>query len=329
MDFHRGTPDSSPDRRAGRGNAWQGKSQEEDNKKFVTDREAWEEKNGVKPPPISEAARNWADPNLDTSDWTVVKQSASWGQLRTKSGGVFWARKEITLPQESAGKPFNLGLDKIDEQYDTAYLNGVELNRLYPDKAPDFYFGKRYYKVPGNLVKAGRNVIAVRVVTATDRAAMWQLVHPLELPARYRGFTEAPWVIEKELSFPPLSAEASLHGQSPTTWLRVVSSGLFNGMISPLIPFAVKGAIWYQGESNTPRPTQYHDLLSTMIRDWRKRWGQGDFPFLIMQLVNNGGSEPGCKCQPEVAGLASRRSNRSPTPCPTAAWPSASRSAAP
>jgi sialate O-acetylesterase len=266
-----------------------GKSQEEDNKKFVVDREAWEQQHGVQPPPVSEAARNWADPDLDTADWTVVTQSASWGQLRSKSGGVFWARKELTLPQESAGKPFNLGLGAFDEQYDTAYFNGVALDRLHPDKAPYFYSGKRHYKVPGNLVKAGRNVIAVRVASATDRAGMWQLVHPLELPARYHGFTEAPWVIKKELSFPPLTAEALASRPKPNHMpLRDVSSALYNGMIAPLMPFAVKGAIWYQGESNTPRPLEYRDLLATMIRDWRTRWGQGDFPFLIMQLVNNG-----------------------------------------
>jgi sialate O-acetylesterase len=266
-----------------------GKSQEEDNRKFITDRAAWEEKNGVKPPPVSDAARGWADPALSTADWTTVTQSASWSQLKTKSGGVFWARKEITLPQDAAGKPFNLGLGNFDEQYDTAYLNGVELSRLVPDKAPDFYLCKRFYKVPGNLVKAGRNVIAVRVVSATDRAAMWQLVHPLELPPWMRASSDGPWVIKKELSFPPLSPEALASRPKPNNlWAASIPSGLFNGMIAPLMPFAVKGAIWYQGESNGPRPTQYRDLLSTMIGDWRKRWGQGDFPFLIMQLVNNG-----------------------------------------
>ncbi len=63
-------------------------------------------------------------------------------------------------------------------------------------------------------------------------------------------------------------------------------AGLFNGMISPLIPFAIRGAIWYQGESNASRAWQYRTLFPTMIRDWRKHWGQGDFPFLFVQLAN-------------------------------------------
>lgn len=265
-----------------------GKSQEEDNRKFVTNRAAWEEKYGVKPPPVSEAARSWADPDLDTTGWTVAKQ-AGWSQLGSKSGGVFWARKELMLPRECAGKPFDLNLGKIDEQYDTAYFNGVELAPLAPEQPPEFYFSKRSHRVPANLVKEGRNVIALRVVSATDRAAMAQLVRPLDLSHWIHPSSETPWLIRKELDFPPLTAEALASRPKPNTiWAPNIPSALFNGMVAPLIPFAVKGAIWYQGESNTPRPTQYRDLLAAMIADWRKRWGQGDFPFLIMQLVNNG-----------------------------------------
>jgi len=60
---------------------------------------------------------------------------------------------------------------------------------------------------------------------------------------------------------------------------------LFNGMLHPLIPFGIKGAIWYQGESNDSRAYQYRRLFPLMIRDWRKHWNQGDFPFLFVQLA--------------------------------------------
>jgi sialate O-acetylesterase len=63
-------------------------------------------------------------------------------------------------------------------------------------------------------------------------------------------------------------------------------SVLYNGMIAPLIPFAVQGAIWYQGESNATRAYQYRKLFSDMIRDWRKNWGSEDFSFLFVQLAN-------------------------------------------
>lgn len=65
-----------------------------------------------------------------------------------------------------------------------------------------------------------------------------------------------------------------------------VASSIYDGMIEPLIPFPVRGAFWYQGESNEARAEQYGILLPTMIRAWRERWGQGDFPFGIVQLPN-------------------------------------------
>ncbi len=63
-------------------------------------------------------------------------------------------------------------------------------------------------------------------------------------------------------------------------------AGLYNAMIAPLIPYRIKGAIWYQGESNGSRPVQYRTLFPDMIRDWRRAWGEGDFPFLFVQLAS-------------------------------------------
>src|SRR5206468_3845346 len=63
-------------------------------------------------------------------------------------------------------------------------------------------------------------------------------------------------------------------------------ASLYNGMIAPLLPYAIRGAIWYQGESNAGRPHQYRMLFPTMIENWRRDWGQGDFPFLFVQLAN-------------------------------------------
>lgn len=63
-------------------------------------------------------------------------------------------------------------------------------------------------------------------------------------------------------------------------------SGLYNAMINPLLPYGIKGAIWYQGESNADRAYQYRNLFPAMIKDWRKAWGQGNFPFYWVQLAN-------------------------------------------
>ncbi len=79
-------------------------------------------------------------------------------------------------------------------------------------------------------------------------------------------------------------------GRRPRLWNPFTSqwqpASLYNGMIAPLIPCAIRGAIWYQGESNAKRHAQYHELFSAMIRGWRTEWNQGDFPFLFVQLAN-------------------------------------------
>ncbi|MBC8053918.1 MAG: sialate O-acetylesterase [Sphingobacteriaceae bacterium] len=62
---------------------------------------------------------------------------------------------------------------------------------------------------------------------------------------------------------------------------------LWNGMVSPLVPYAIRGALWYQGESNGPSADIYKEIMETLIADWRKQWGQGNFPFLYVQLANH------------------------------------------
>ncbi len=70
------------------------------------------------------------------------------------------------------------------------------------------------------------------------------------------------------------------------------AGGLYNGMIRPLQPYAIKGVIWYQGESNNPNAGIYQNLFTAMITDWRKAWGQGDYPFLFVQIAPFKGISP-------------------------------------
>jgi sialate O-acetylesterase len=101
-------------------------------------------------------------------------------------------------------------------------------------------------------------------------------------PAQARKFQEelAKWEKETE--------ELRKEGKQPARgrpWANWKPAELYNGMIAPLIPFAIKGAIWYQGESNAGRAHQYRTLFPDMIKNWRSDWGQGDFPFLEVQLA--------------------------------------------
>jgi sialate O-acetylesterase len=75
--------------------------------------------------------------------------------------------------------------------------------------------------------------------------------------------------------------------EEPAKW-QAAPTRLFNGMINPLIPYGIRGAVWYQGEGNWNKGYEYHTLLPALINDWRGRWKQGDFPFYVVQLPPNG-----------------------------------------
>jgi len=96
----------------------------------------------------------------------------------------------------------------------------------------------------------------------------------------------ADWVAESEKAkaengtVPPEPAAPKIAAQPHP------SSTSFNGMISPLLPYSIRGVIWYQGESNTRNAPLYRKLFPALIQSWRRSWGEGDFPFLYVQLPN-------------------------------------------
>jgi len=264
---------------------WQ--AQEGDSAKFPAARAEWEKKYGVERPDNTGLAQGWADPAHATNGWQQVTLGRSWAQLGFKTGGVFWVRKAVVLPEMAVGKPFRISLLWLSEQYDTVYFNGVEIARCF-DTPPEFYMAQRNYQVPGNLVRSGRNSIAVRIVSASEKSGFWTWGRTLNLPGVAPLSVGDQWLLKQESAFPALPPDALAARPKPNVIApRGVSSALYNGMIAPLLPFAIKGAIWYQGESNWARSGAYRELLSLMIRDWRAQWGQGDFPFIIQQLVNN------------------------------------------
>jgi sialate O-acetylesterase len=112
-----------------------------------------------------------------------------------------------------------------------------------------------------------------------------ELQKDLDVPV---GLVNSSWggsVCEAWMSREALEADPDfkeiLNRAAPNQWW---GRGMYNAMIHPLIPYGIRGAIWYQGESNAPRGYQYRKLFPALIQDWRTRWGQGDFPFLYVQL---------------------------------------------
>jgi len=152
-------------------------------------------------------------------------------------------------------------------------------------------------------------LFVVKPQTARTPAAVpqgsWKICSPQNVGEGWRGFSAVAYFfgrrLQQDLDVPIGLVEDCVGGTPAEAWtsaetlrsLGMSDTGsrpntpvvLYNGMIAPVAPLAISGAIWYQGESNTERPTQYRKLLPAMITDWRRAFGQGDFPFYIVSLA--------------------------------------------
>jgi sialate O-acetylesterase len=219
---------------------------------------------------------NWADPALDDSSWkTVAVPGGFFRDLGIENvPGLCWLRKEITLPANLPQGMARLYLGSVDKM-DTTYINGHQVGGSSWVENPRTYFAR------DGFLKPGRNVIAVRL---------------FKLSAS-RGFLGKPDELHLTLgdgTVVPLSGEwkgkLSVDGRPPQTLPigfennPVMASVLYNGMLAPIVPLSITGAIWYQGESHEKLAAPYRTLLPAMISDWRRLFGQGDFPFYIVSL---------------------------------------------
>ncbi|MCE9587810.1 MAG: 9-O-acetylesterase [Verrucomicrobia bacterium] len=231
-------------------------------------------------------AEGWAAMEEPQAGWKEMELPGVWQSHGCNFSGILWFRKTIEIPVAWAGKELQLAIGATDKS-DTTYFNNERVGGITMAEREDSWSHLRTYTVPGELVRAGRNVIAVRVHSdkfaggMTGPAEFMQLTCP-DRPGDAAISLAGTWryAVETDYGFvqvpeEPLGPE---HCNAP--------GALFNGMISPLLPFAIRGAIWYQGESNVPRAAQYRTLFQVLIRNWREAWGQGDFPFYFVQLAN-------------------------------------------
>ncbi len=226
----------------------------------------------------------WAAPEADLSDWTAVEVPES-GSILGNIDGTVWYRRDVEVPAERAGRDLTLKLGPVDD-YDITYFNGVEIGRIARE-TPNWYMVPRVYMVPGSLVKAGKNTIAVRVTDSWLGGGFGNDPGLLKL-----AFTDGDrtadlalagiWMVRTEFRLNPEKGPVRPQAGGESQ----VSTLLYNAMIHPFVPYGLRGAIWYQGESNDTRYAEYRTLFPAMIRGWRRAWDQGDFPFYYVQLAN-------------------------------------------
>ena len=218
---------------------------------------------------------SWAALDFDDSTWKAVDIPGGFSDLGVpETPAVAWFRKEIVVPDPLPAGRALLFLGSI-ERMDTAYINGTQVGASAWVENPRVYF------IPDGVLKPGKNVVAIRVLKTKPTGGF--LAKPeelrLELGDKTRIALAGKWKGQ-------LSVDARPPHPLPIGYENwpVMPAVLYEGMLAPIAPLSITGALWYQGEQNSERGFQYRRILPAMIEDWRKLFGQGDFHFYIVSL---------------------------------------------
>lgn len=235
------------------------------------------------------------DKTLDDSKWQTTTVGKLWetdDKIRTFDG-VIWFRKTIEIPPSMEGKDLTISLGPIDDM-DITYFNGEEIGRYMQD---GFYNIDRVYTIDKKLVKAGKAVIAIRVLDTQGGGGIFG--NPSKLKFYVKGDEKSAVKIDTQWKYMPVAEyfngkfylydiqkqdffqkpllPIDLGEQTPTC--------LYNAMVAPIAGYKISGAIWYQGEANVGRAEEYSRSFPLMIKSWREKWSQGDFPFYFVQIA--------------------------------------------
>lgn len=226
----------------------------------------------------------WAAPDFNDGNWPKIKVPGYWEPTEVGDiDGAVWFRRTVEIPAAWADKELTIELGAIDD-FDHTYFEGALVGTSGCND-PNSYLKPRSYSIPAALVQAGKRSIAVRIFDNYGGGGFAGKADQMKLYPAGGNPRDAislanmwKWKIERKL--PPIVSAMGVNPlHAPTC--------LFNAMLRPLIPFTMRGVIWYQGESNSAKATTYRRLLPLMINDWRGRWG-AEFDFLIVQIANVG-----------------------------------------
>ncbi|MBS2211302.1 sialate O-acetylesterase [Carboxylicivirga mesophila] len=216
-------------------------------------------------------AEQWMKPDTDRSEWLSMTLPTLWENAGyNRLNGRVWFSFDCSLTELELDSIAQLHLGQIHDS-DIIWVNGVKVGGMNWANEVE-----RVYPVPVQLLKTGQNNITVRVEDkyykggfASKADKMFFQLGEKKIPL------SGDWQFKVDTVIPDFNP---FPNDAPSL--------LYNAMIHPLIPYGIKGVIWYQGESNTPRAKEYALTFPNMINNWRADWQQGDFPFLFVQLAN-------------------------------------------
>lgn len=216
----------------------------------------------------------------DDGDWTPVpgqlRDWRNWGDPGlTDHKGMVWHKVSFELTDAQASQSAHVHIGSIDDT-DITWLNGVSIGTTFD------WGGLRVYDVPAELLQAGRNVLLVNAHNDYGEGGMNgpDAELRLELADGSSVSLAEGWTYRK--------VPTDVTRPKPAPWQTIQGySMLHNAMIAPLEGIGLKGAIWYQGESNAGAGAAYEELLTLLIQDWRAKFG-ADLPVVVVQLPRFG-----------------------------------------
>lgn len=228
----------------------------------------------------------------DDSSWPEMNLPQPWENTEVGSfDGVIWFRKNIEIPQNWINKNLILELGPIDDM-DITFVNG---NKVGGYESSGFWNAERIYEIPSQIVTTNNLSIAVRVLDNQGGGGIWGKADQMLLRLKDNGeklningvwkyLPVAEFVGGKLFVFGSKNNE---YKNRPPLSIRISDrtiSSLYNGMIAPLIPYSIEGAIWYQGEANIENAYEYKNLFSMMIKNWREDF-KNEFSFYFTQIA--------------------------------------------
>lgn len=232
-------------------------------------------------------------PEFDDSRWRNMNLPTLWENTEMGNfDGSVWFRKQIEIPQSWLNCDLTLELGPIDDM-DITFVNGQQVGSYEID---GHWQTDRIYTVPKELVTEKMMTIAVRVLDTQGGGGIYGQkdklkIHPLDsnetisLSGDWKYLAVAEYLAGKFYVFGAKGEEYFSRPKLPIDLSANTPTALYNAMIHPFVPYAIKGAIWYQGESNTGQPELYQRLFPLMIQNWRADWQRGDFPFYYVQIA--------------------------------------------
>lgn len=229
---------------------------------------------------LKEGKADWTSQFFSDSGWKTMNLPTVWENAGLPDfDGVVWFKKEFDIPEGWLGKKLTLSLGPIDDE-DMTYINGNFVGGI---RQWDKY---RLYDIPAKYMKSGKNEITVRILDTGGAGGIYGKPEDMKLTLSGDSGKTKPIMLFGDWQY-KVSYDLKTLPPKPTLPENPNDVNvLYNGMISPLKKYGIAGAIWYQGESDTPIAYRYKALFPAMIMDWRKQFGQGEFPFLFVQLAN-------------------------------------------